>query len=179
MDALHRKILLLLLTGVALSFSYTPQRYWKIIKLADREWKNINREELRREIKKLYQSKMVKRSENSDGSTTIVLTNKGKLKALTYRFEDMRIDRKNWDGKWRLVVFDIPERLRLGRDSLRERIKKLGFHELQKSVFVFPYDCKDEVDFLIEFFNIRKYVRFGILEEIDNEKHLKHIYNLS
>lgn len=109
----------------------------------------------------------------------MVLTDKGKLKALNYKFEEMRIDKKDWDGKWRLLIFDIPEKIRQGRNSLREKIKNLGFYELQKSVFIFPYECKNEIDFIVEFFGIRRYVRFGILETIDNEKHLKQIFRLA
>ncbi len=179
MDSLSKKVLLLLLTGAALSISYTPRQYWRTVKLAGKEWKKINKEKLRYEIRKLYQSKLVKKKENPDGSVTMVLTDKGKFRALTFHFQNMKIDRKNWDGKWRLVVFDIPEKFRLGRDSLRDKIKELGFYEFQKSVFVFPYNCKDEIDFIIEFFNIRKFVRFGILDTIDNEAHLKTIFKLN
>ena len=100
------------------------------------------------------------------------------MRALTYRFEEMRIEGRTWDGKWRLVVFDIPEKLRKGRDALRAKIKELGFYELQKSVFVFPYECRDEIDFIVEFFGLRKYVRYGVLEFIDNELHLKEIFDL-
>ena len=90
----------------------------------------------------------------------------------------MRIEEKEWDGKWRLVIFDIPEEIRKGRDALREKLRKLGFYELQKSVFVFPHECKDEVDFVIEFFGLREYVRYGVLESIDNNFHLKKVFNL-
>lgn len=186
MNKLSQKVLLLLLAGAAMSISYTPRQYWRAVKFAGREWKKIDREwekvkkeELRYELRKLYQSRLVKRTENLDGSTTIILTDKGKLKALTYRFDEMKIDNKDWDGKWRLIGFDVPEKVRWGRDALRDKIKKLGFYEFQKSVFVYPYDCKDEIDFIIEFFKIRKYVRFGILEYIDNEQHLKEIFKLA
>ena len=178
MKPLSEKILLLLLSGIVLSVCYTPRQYWKTIKIAGREWKKINQEEAKEEIRRIYRSKLVKKETNKDGSITLVLTDKGKLKALTYRFEEMRIDRKDWDGKWRILTFDVPEKVRWGRDALRDKIKKLGFYELQKSVFVFPYDCKNEIDFIIEFFNIRQYVRFGILESIDNEKHLKKIFKI-
>ncbi len=178
MKPLSQKILLLLLTGVALGISYTPRRYWRIIQIAGKEWKNINRKEAQEEIRKLYQSRLINKKNNPDGSITMTLTDKGKLRALTYRFEEMRIDKRNWDGKWRLVIFDIPEKIRQGRNSLRKKIKELGFYELQKSAFVFPYECKNEIDFIIEFFNMRKYVRFGVLESIDNEKHLKQIFSL-
>jgi len=173
------KILLLLLTGVALSISYSPRNYWRTISIAEREWKKINKKQLKYEIRKLYQSKMVEKKQNNNGSITIVLTDKGKLKALTYRFNKMKIENKKWDGKWRMVGFDVPEKIRGGRDALRDKIKELGFYEFQKSVFIYPYDCKNEIDFIIEFFGMRKFVRFGILESIDNEKHLKDIFKLT
>jgi DNA-binding transcriptional regulator PaaX len=162
-----------------MSVSYTPRRYWHVVKLAGKEWKKINKEELQYEIRKLYQSKLIKKEENSDGSITMVLTDRGRRKAITFNFENIRIDKKSWDGYWRLLVFDIPEKNKHGRDALRRKIKQVGFHELQKSVFIFPYRCEDELDFIIEFFNMRKYVRIGLLKEIDNEKHLKKVFNLS
>ncbi|MEK7562678.1 MAG: hypothetical protein AAB509_03295 [Patescibacteria group bacterium] len=179
MESFNKKILLLLFSGVALSLCYTPRQYWRTVKSASREWQKMNKKDLQREINNLYKSKSIKKKENSDGTVTITITDKGKLKALTYRFEEMRIDKKDWDGKWRILTFDVPEKVRWGRDALRDKIKKLGFYELQKSVFVFPYGCKDEIDFIVEFFNIRKHVRFGVLESIDNGKHLKEIFGLN
>jgi len=179
MSPLKQKILLLLLGGIAFGYSFTPQKQWKILKSVADEWQEINRKKLRNEIRNLYKSKLINKKENPDGSYTIVLTDKGKLKALTYHFQQMKIKTEKWDGKWRLVVFDIPEKLKSGRNALREKLKELGFYEFQKSVFVFPYECKNEVDFIIEFFELREYVRFGILESIDNDLHLRKIFNLN
>ena len=179
MVAVKQKIILLLYAGLALGFSYSYRKQWKIAKGVVQEWRKINSKELQKEIKKLYLSKLVEKKENPDGTITLVLTDKGKLRALTYKFQQMKIEGTGWDGKWRIVVFDIPEKLRKGRDALREKIKELGFYELQKSVFVSPYECENEINFIIEFFDLRKYVRFGLLETIDNDLHLKKIFNLS
>jgi hypothetical protein len=176
---LTQKILLLLITGATLSICYTPRQYWRTVKITGKEWKKINKKELQEEIRKLYQSKMIEKKESANGFVTIVLTDKGKLKALTYHFENMKIERRPWDEKWRVVFFDIPEIIKKGRDALRWKLKELGFFELQKSVFIFPYECKNEVDFIIEYFNLRKYVRFAIVDTIDNELHLKKIFRLN
>jgi len=173
-----QKILLLLLGGIALGYSFSPGRQWRVIKGISREWKKINKEKLRKEIRNLYRSKLIKKQDNANGSITITLTEKGKLKALTYNFDKIKIDNTNWDGKWRLIVFDIPEKLKSGRNALRAKIKELGFYELQKSVWVYPYECRNEIDFVVEFFNMRKYVRFAIIDSIDNELHLKQIFKL-
>lgn len=173
MSAIKQKILLLLLGGLALGYSYTPSRQWKVLKTMGREWGKINEKELRKKINELYRSKAIKRQENSDGSVTITLTEKGRMKALTYKFEEIKVNNGNWDKKWRIVAFDVPEKLKNGRNALRDKLKEVGFYELQKSLWVFPYECKNEVDFIIEYFDLRKYVRFGILDFIDNELHLK------
>lgn len=176
---LKQKILLTLLTGLAVGLTYSPKRHVQILQDATRQWQKINKLQLKKEIQALYRSKLVDLKENTDGTFSMTITDRGKIKVLKYHFDKMKIAEKNWDGKWRLVVFDVPERFRKGRDALRAKIKKLGFHELQKSVFVFPYHCQDEIDFLIEFFNIRPYVRYGVLESIDNDQHLRKIFALT
>jgi len=178
MGPAKRKILLLLMAGIALGLAYSPNRQRRILKELGKEWKKINEEKLKRDIRDLYLSKLVWIKENLDGSCTYVLTEKGKQRALTYHIEKMKIPEQPWDRKWRLVVFDIPEKLRPARDTLRKKLKDLGFYELQKSVLVYPYECKNEIEFLVEFWNIRKYVRYGILETIDNELHLKSHFKL-
>jgi DNA-binding transcriptional regulator PaaX len=178
MSDIREKILLLLFSGIAFGYSYTIHRQWRIIEGVAQEWKKIEKRKLQEEIRKLYRTKILEIKENPDKSYTIVLTQKGKIKALTYHFQNMIIKRENWDGKWRIVIFDIPEKIKKARDALREKLKELGFYELQKSVFVFPYECRDEIEFIIEFFNLRKYVRIGILESVDNELHLKKIFKL-
>ena len=78
-----------------------------------------------------------------------------------------------------MVIFDIPEKKRRARDVLRETLKRMGFYEFQKSVFVHPYPCQDEMDYIIEYYNIRPYVRIVTAVELDNEPHLKNIFNMS
>lgn len=178
MNPVKQKILISLMAGVALGFTYSPNRQYRILKALGREWKKIDQEKLKREIRGLYKSHLIQVRENPDGSFTYVLTDKGKIKILTYHFQNMKIKNSNWDRKWRVVIFDIPEKLKIARDALRRKLKDLGFYEFQKSVFIFPYECKDEIDFVIEFFNLRKYVRYGVIEFIDNDLHLKEIFKL-
>jgi len=178
MTDLNKKILLLLLAGVGLGFTYSPHRQLRILKDLGKEWKKVDREALKRAIRALYRSRLIKTVENPDGSFTYTITNEGKLKVLTYNFQEMKVKKGEWDGKWRLVIFDIPEKLKVQRNALREKLKELGFYELQKSVFILPYSCGDEINFLIEFFNLRRFVRLAMLESIDNDPHLKKIFHL-
>ena len=176
--ALKEKIILLLLAGVALGCSYTIKQQYKVLKILGKEWQKINKDKLKKEIRNLYRSKIIKEKINPDGSFTFVLSEKGKLKALTYHFNKIKIEEKVWDKKWRIVSFDVPEKFKSGRNALRNKLKELGFYELQKSVFVFPYECKNEIDFIIEYFRVRKYVRYGVLDYIDNDLHLRNNFRL-
>lgn len=143
------------------------------------EWERINRRALHYAIKNLYKSKLVEIKENADGSATLVLTNKGRALALTYQIDCMQIPAmKRWDGKWRIVLFDIPEKFKKSRDALSFALKQAGFLKFQKSVFIHPYECRNEIDFMIEFFNLRSYVRIVIATDIDNSLHLKKHFGL-
>jgi DNA-binding transcriptional regulator PaaX len=175
----QRKILLLLFGGIALGLSGSPKKYFQILKAISKEWKEINKQSLKRAIKKLYESKLIAEKYNPDGTITLVLTDKGRQKVLTYNIDEMEIKKpKQWDGKWRIVLFDIPNKIRKIRDILRCHLRNLGFYEFQESVFVHPYDCKDEIDYLIELYDIRRFVRFIIAESLDNELHLKKHFDL-
>ena len=179
MGSAQKKIILLLLGGLAIGLSRSPKTSFQIIRGIKKEWDWINRQNLKRAIKKLYESKLVKEKENSDGTITLVLTDKGKEKALTYNLDEMEIKKpKQWDGKWRIVLFDVPERARKIRDAFRYHLKQLNFYEFQKSVFVHPYDCHNEIEYLVEFYDARKFIRFIIADSLDNELHLKSHFNL-
>ncbi len=176
---ISQKVLLLLGAGLALGLSGSPTRYLKILKAAGKEWKDIEKRALHRAIKNIYQSKLADFKEQKGGTIILTLNEKGKEKILKYKLGAMKIPKmKKWDKKWRIVIFDIPEQKKKIRDILRWHLKHLGFLELQKSVFVHPFDCMNEINFLIEFYNIRPHVRIIIAESIDNELHLKTRFDL-
>ena len=170
---LKKKVLLLLLAGISLALTKRPDYQWKIIKKTSKEWEKINQERLKEIIKEFYQEKLVEYKEKPNGSIEIILTEKGKLKALEGKIDELEVEiPKTWDKLWRVVIFDIPEKKKRARDALRRKLKELGFLELQKSVFIFPYECKDEIEFIVEVFEIRRYVRYLVVKEITNEEEL-------
>ena len=175
----QQKILLLLLAGVSITLSHSPRHHKWVLKELNKELKNIKKENLDRAIESLYKSKFVEEKNNLDGTTTLILNEKGKKLALTYDIENMYFNKPlKWDKKWRIISFDIPEKYKFVRNILRSKIKDIGFFEFQKSVFIFPYDCKKEIEYLIEFYNIRKFIRFIVAVEVDNELHLKQRFKL-
>jgi len=179
MKNIKEKILLLLLSGLALECCYTPGKQWRVLKTISREWSKLDKRELRMGINDLYRIDMVDKEKGGNGFISVKLTEKGELRALNIQLKNLKNRKVKWDGKWRMVSFDVPERLKKGRDALRYKLKEIGFRELQKSVFVFPYHCEKEISLLIKLFNLKKYVRFGVLESLDNSDNLKEIFKLS
>jgi len=177
--SIQQKTLLLLLGGLALGVSGSPTRYFRIARAIGKEWRAINRRSLQRAIRSLYVAKLIEAREGRDGSTTFVLSSDGARRALTYRLDTMHIAKPpRWDEMWRIVTFDIPEQQKAARDAFRAHLKQLGFRELQRSTLIFPYPCSDEINFLIEFFHLRPYVRQLVVTAIDTDAHLRQQFGL-
>ena len=174
----QQKILLLLLGGVTLGLSKSPRGYFKILKGIHDEWKYISHRSLMSSVKNLHHSNLVTQYNNRNGTIKFVLSKKGEDVALKYNLEKMVIPKTKWDKKWRIVMFDIPERLKKIRETLRYQLKRLGFLELQRSVFLLPYECENEFKYITEFYAIKKYVRFVVANRIDNELDLKRRFHL-
>ncbi|MFA5997051.1 MAG: hypothetical protein WC791_01025 [Candidatus Paceibacterota bacterium] len=116
---------------------------------------------------------------SKNGNDIIEITKAGKKKVLEYNLDEMKLKRPaKWDGWWRIVMFDIPESKRRGRDAVSRKIKQFGMYPIQKSVFVSPYICKNEIDFIGEFFDVREHIIYIKAKEIEGVKKLKEHFNL-
>ncbi|OGZ24456.1 MAG: CRISPR-associated endonuclease Cas2 [Candidatus Nealsonbacteria bacterium RIFCSPLOWO2_01_FULL_43_32] len=174
-----QKALLLLEGGLVLGLTRRPDSYFKILKKISKEWRKISERALKNAIRKLYQSKLIGCKENKDGTVSMILTDAGKKKIIKFNLDFMEIKKpKQWDRLWRLVIFDIPEKKRQGRRALAEKLKELGFYPVQKSVFIHPYECQDEINFITEIFNLRPYTRLFTVKETDIELDLKTRFKL-
>ena len=85
---------------------------------------------------------------------------------------------KKWDGKWRVLIFDIPETKKIARNNIRIKLQNIGFIKLQNSVWVYPYDCEDIVVLLKADFGIGKEVLYMIVDQIENDKKLKQFFGV-
>jgi DNA-binding transcriptional regulator PaaX len=85
---------------------------------------------------------------------------------------------KRWDHKWRMLIFDIPERRRPTRAQLRITLMNLGFHRLQDSVWVYPYDCEDLVTLLKTDFRIGRDLLYVVADAIEGDTHLRRHFGL-
>jgi len=110
----------------------------------------------------------------------ISLTEKGRKKAGMFQIDKLKIKRpKKWDGKWWLVIFDISQLKKLYREAFRGKLKELGFYQLQKSVWVYPFDCEAEIELLRDFFGLTENeIRLVVAENIGDDKKLKKVFKL-
>ncbi|MFZ2303939.1 MAG: hypothetical protein WAV98_04105 [Minisyncoccia bacterium] len=178
-SSLQKKILLLLSSGLALGLTRNPNQYFRIVREVSNEWSKINRSSLNRAICTLYESRLVSTKDNRDGTLTLVLSKEGRQLALTYDIDNIAIKTPaQWDGKWRIVMFDVPEKFKRTREALRMHFKNMGFYEFQKSVFVHPYSCVKEIEYIVEFYQARKYLRYIVATDIDNALELKKHFHL-
>ncbi len=110
----------------------------------------------------------------------ITLTEEGRIRANKYWIDDLRIAKpEKWDKKWRIMIFDIKNEQRLKREALRGKIKELGLYQLQKSVWVYPYNFEKEAKVLKEFFNFSSdETKIIIASKIEDDEALRKRFNL-
>jgi len=134
-------------------------------------WKNFNRRDVGRILKRLEKQQMISVKENN-GKIYIEIAEKGKRRLLEYDFENIELKSKKRDGKWRLIIFDIPEYKKSAREVFRRKLKQLDIIQLQKSVFASAFSCKNEIDFLCNFLEISDYVTLVSLNKIERGEQL-------
>ena len=85
---------------------------------------------------------------------------------------------KRWDGKWRILIFDIPERRKILREKIRNTLHSVGFVRLQDSVWAYPYDCEDFVALLKADFRVGNDLLYMIVEELEGGRRLQEQFDI-
>jgi DNA-binding transcriptional regulator PaaX len=101
------------------------------------------------------------------------LTPLGRKKATTLKIESDTSLLPNWDGKWRIILLDLPESRKSERESLRYLLKKAGFVCLKNSAWVSPFpfehlfmNIKKDLDLTTELIIL-------VTENLDSETELE------
>jgi len=136
------------------------------------------RNKFNREIYRLKKNKYI-RTYNKNGEVMLEITKKGIKLVKKYNFEGLELKREiKWDKNWRMVMFDIPENKSSARKALRRKLNQLGFFKYQKSVFIYPHSCKDEIDFISSYFGVGDFVDYVVAKRINNDSKIRKIFNL-
>jgi len=109
------------------------------------------KEQLGKKLREQSSRKCLSYKRTGEGTYRIELTQKGKHTAVRYALQNFTLQRKqSWDGRWRLITFDIPRKQNKARDAIRHKLVEIGMARIQDSVFVYPYSCTEEVLFWAE-----------------------------
>jgi len=158
---------------------------WELISFLGEALKSSStRKEKERKVLRVLKNlerKQILYLEEKDDKVFVYLKNKNHPKIIEYSIRtllDFKKKKKKWDGRWFMVFFDVPEIQRNKRNYLRDFLKKLGFYQYQKSVYIFPYECEKEVALIKKIVEGAKYMKYIIAEKIEDENKIKQYFGL-
>ncbi|TSA46581.1 hypothetical protein D4R52_00225 [bacterium] len=133
----------------------------------------FRKSDFNREVKRLQRNGYVALTKTEKG-WMIKILERGRARYKQIEMANLELLKpKKWDGKWRMFVFDIPEEIRGRRDSLRRKLKDLGLYNIQRSVFVYPFDCRKELEFVAGYYNLAKFTTYAEISYTDIQQGLK------
>lgn len=134
------------------------------------------RSSINRSVQRLEKAGLVQR----DTRNFVYLTSKGEKRiAELARIHYQLPQPEKWDGKWRIVSFDIKEKRKHIRALLRETLQSVGFVHLHHSVWVYPYDCEDFLSLLKADYHVGVEILYIIAEYVENDRWLRNHFDLN
>lgn len=147
--------------------------YYKMEQNRQEILKTISNWRFKKSINYLEKQKLI----NLKKGRNFSLTPKGYQKTISILTNNLKIKLPaRWDGKWRMVIFDLPLSFAGNRNFLRYKLQEMGFINIQQSALIFPFPCKKEVNFLIELTETTPYIYF-LTAKIQKDNKL--IYNFT
>jgi len=165
---------------ITIAAATSPFVFQAIVKFYFKEKSKEIARKRARKLSELRRRKLIEFKEMADGSLKITLSHLGKKIVRQYKLDEIKLkSSKKWDGDWRIIMYDIPHYQRKASDALRRKIKEMGLYQLQKSVWVSPYDCIEELEFLCSVFdiNLEKHVYYFKTPSIPKEKEVKNFFH--
>lgn len=154
------------------------------VQLGEIALKRLNKNSRMRNAKSLVnylaKQELVKVKELPDGQLQVTITKRGQKRVQKVEFADLKVSKlRQWDRRWRILTFDIPEKQRTARRSLSLKLRDLGFYQLQRSVWVHAYPCSVELELVRQTFGIgNKYVTLFESDYLNREQELKRFFGL-
>lgn len=167
-----------LVVGVIIVAAQSPYFTQNVLRVF-RNWKKYRRRKIYDTFYQLRKQGLITITKKNR-QIYISLTEKGKMKAGWLQINDLTIKRPSkWDKRWRLLLFDIEELKKGHREALRGKLKELGFIQLQKSIWMHPFDCEAEVELIRDFFGLSEQrCRFVVAEKIGADRVFKEHFKL-
>lgn len=170
----HALLMIVALGGVTLMAVMAPNAFQMLGRRYGRnDWWSRREAERRRigEALKRLRGRRLIRYEERGKETFITVTTTGQRYVRKFQFDEIQLQPvKHWDGKWRIIVFDIPEKQRRVRKAFQDKLRALGFYQLQKSVWVHPHHCHDEIDFLVKFLSADRNIAYLETDSLERKE---------
>lgn len=142
------------------------------------DWKKYNKWRLKQVLRRLHKQKMVEVKEEK-GEQIVILTDKGRRKLLKYELNKMELQKPKWDGYWRIIIYDIFTNKKSERYLFHKMLKKLEFLQIQRSVYLTPYPCRDEIEYLRQICRVGTEVYILQVSGIENESVYREYFGLT
>jgi DNA-binding transcriptional regulator PaaX len=168
-----------MITGAVYIAASSPYFIRSVLR-ARKKWKKYSKKTITNAFYNLRSQNLIEIK--GDGKQIYIsLTEKGRKKAGYMQIDALDIKKpKVWDKKWRIVIFDISELKRVYREAFRGKLKELGFYQLQKSVWIHPFDCRAEIELLRDFFGLReRELKLIVADDIGNDTEIKEKFMLN
>src|SRR3989344_3175473 len=137
---------------------------------------SIKKDDFEHAVKRLQKKNYIALTKTPD-RWIVRLLKKGIKRRSKAQLDDLKLEqRANWDKKWRLFIFDIPEKYRYERDFVRKKLKTLGLYNIQRSVFAYHFDCRKELNLVAELLNIEPYTTYAEVSYFDIDKELRRYF---
>lgn len=136
------------------------------------------KENYNKALKELKRRKLIETySARSREQAGIKITDKGVTQIVSNEKYIREIKRPEvWDSKWRIIAFDVAEEKRMWRNLLRSMLKRMGFEQIQKSLYIHPFDCRKEIEWLKKYNKINQELIYFEASKVENERKLLKIF---
>ncbi len=170
-------LVLVAIAGVVTVAAVAPNLFAAVGRIKKRR-RFYDKHQFQRAVRYLKKEKYIAVDRENEGYE-IKLTDEGADIIFARSLKDLKIEQEgNWDGRWRMVIFDIPDRHKWARDAFRRKLQEMGFYRLQESVFIYPYECEKEISFLTMLYNIPEYVRLVRSSDLSYDTDVKNLFSL-
>ena len=118
--------------------------------------------------------------ETPDGQLKVQITKLGESIIKSCAIDGIKLDKaKPWDGRWRIVIFDVPVSKNQARRAFAEKLNQLGFVMIQKSVWICPFECDEQIYVLRKFYEIEKFVTILKSDDVEDDHAWRRKWNIA
>lgn len=175
--AAGKGLLTLLLVGGVLTVAAMAPNIFSAFGRSFQKRRYFDKKQFNKDKKYLKRHDLIKIKKINEDTFELYLTEKGKNKSIEEMFKNFKIQKPQKDGYWRVVMFDIPRKYNWTRDIFRRKLKEMGFYQFQESVFVTPYICEKEIDFLVNILDISSFVYLIKTKDFSENRELNDFFS--